>query len=489
MAGDWKHAAFENLRKDSLLVQTYPSLPREIRRFMRLEVADTCPTVVFGDDRQRTVDSLLANKHLRRRLRKLQKRGEVVFRHIESPEEIQRQLSHFFLCHRRRCASLAKTSCFESPQMRALIRMVSADLNPSRELRFGVLELNSSPLAWSLGFQLHGKYAYYQQTFDVDSEEYGPGEALLYFIFQYASERVSREIDFLRGDEFFKRRFATDFKEILTLRIERPGVLGWARRASRYVLSHWKSVRRPMVAFVRKHQTIFRAFRFVWVWKRTQLHRLRSARSRNELWDYVWAYAGDLFRSVVWNTEVATVFQKRQKADLPDFAGLDPEVRIQNARVSDLADLVLEHPEMTFPRFQHYRERIKKGDQAYLVREKDEITLLAWVRRSRHDEKPVISMYECWPIRDAERSCSHLLSHLAAVAGETRADLSLCCPDVPDLSREALNRQGYEPQYRVALHKFLHWFGRRSVVDKSEAPPASPQACNSCPKFRDRAKK
>src|ERR1051326_3135282 len=142
--------------------------------------------------------------------------------------------------------------------MRALIRMVSSDLNPARELRFGVLELNGTPLAWSLGFQLQGKYAYYQQTFDIDSEEYGPGEILLYFIFQYASERVSREIDFLRGDEFFKRRFATHFKEILTLRIERPGVRGWSRRANRHVISGWKSIRRPVVAFVRKHQTVFR---------------------------------------------------------------------------------------------------------------------------------------------------------------------------------------------------------------------------------------
>lgn len=446
--------------------------------------------IIFGDDRQRTVASLLANKHLRRRLRKLQKRGEVVFRHIESPEEIQRQLSHFFLSHRRRCASLAKTSCFEAPAMRALIRMVSADLNPTRELRFGVLELNGRPLAWSLGFQLHGKYAYYQQTFDIDSEEYGPGETLLYFIFQYATERISREIDFLRGDEFFKRRFATHFKEIFTLRLERPSLLGRVRRANRSMISRWKAVKPPMIAFVRKHQTVFRVSRFIWVWKRTQMHRLRSARSRNELIDYVWAYAGDLFQHVVWNTEIATVFQKQKKINLQsDFAGPDPEVSIQNARVSDLADLVLEHPEITFPRFQQYRERIKNGDQVYVVREKDEITMLAWVRLSCQNEKPVISMYECWPIRDAERSCSHLVSHLASAAGEAKADFSLCCPDVPVSSRAALNLQGYVPRYRIVLHKFLYCFGRRRVLDESGAPPASTNACSTCPKFRNRAKR
>lgn len=43
MAGEWKQSVLENLRKDSQLVQTYPLLPREIRRLMRLEVADTCP--------------------------------------------------------------------------------------------------------------------------------------------------------------------------------------------------------------------------------------------------------------------------------------------------------------------------------------------------------------------------------------------------------------------------------------------------------------
>ena len=100
---------------------------------------------------------LLAGKHMRRRLQKLQKAGVVSFRYVENETEAQQQLAHFFRCQRWRCVVVAKTSCFEEPAMRSMMRALVAQLDLRRELRLGVLELNGWPLAWSLGFQTNGE--------------------------------------------------------------------------------------------------------------------------------------------------------------------------------------------------------------------------------------------------------------------------------------------------------------------------------------------
>src|SRR5208282_3597967 len=198
-APEWKECILSNLRPDSHMVRAWSELPSQLRRHLQLGTTHSCLTIPLGERREAVIDSLLAGKHMRRRLQKLQKAGVVSFRHIESEAEAQQQLTDFLRCHRRRCAVFAKTSAFEQPAMRSMMRTLVAQLDLRRELRFGVLELNGRPLAWSLGFQANGKYAFYQQTFDLDAEEYAPGEVLLHYLLSYAKESVEREFDFLRG--------------------------------------------------------------------------------------------------------------------------------------------------------------------------------------------------------------------------------------------------------------------------------------------------
>jgi len=194
-APEWKHCTLAGLAANSQLVTVWNSLPRELRRLMRLQVSDRCPTILLGENRIEILESLLAGKHMRRRLQKLQKAGSLRFRHIEERADAQLRLAQFFQSHRRRCALLAKVSCFEEAEMREMMRSLVGRLDLKKELRFGVLELDGRPLAWSLGFQAHDKFAYYQQTFDVDAEQYNPGEVLLHFLLRDAKSAVKREVD------------------------------------------------------------------------------------------------------------------------------------------------------------------------------------------------------------------------------------------------------------------------------------------------------
>jgi len=501
-APEWKECILSELRPDSNIIRAWGKLPSELRRLLQLGVPRGCPTILLGQEREKVIDSLLAGKHMRRRLQKLQKAGAVTFRHIESETEAQQQLTHFFRCHRRRCAVLAKTSCFEDSEMRSMVRALAAQLDLRRELRLGVLELNGRPVAWSLGFQAKGKYAYYQQTFDLDAEEFAPGEVLLHHLLSYAKESVEREFDFLRGGEFFKRRFATQVNQCRTVYFERPGIRGRLRGLQRSVQGQWHGPKTQIESFVRTHENVFHLLRVTCTWNRKVSRRFRQAKRTGELTDYLLASCTDLFRRVVWSRYGATLFQLQHDkalAVLPQCLISDASIGITTGRLSDLADLALEHPEISFPGFRAYRNRLKKGDQVYLVRQNNELALVAWVGlrpipqlskiepvSPNTDSKVALAMYECWPIHDPCLGCTQLLAMLATEASTGKGDLLVCFPAVPTASCIELESRGFVPGFRIIADRILRWFRHDSVRDwlANDQHPSAPDGL--CPKLRDR---
>lgn len=500
-APEWKECILGDLRPASHILKAWRELPSWLRPLLQLELTHSCPTILLGERREEVIDSLLAGKHVRRRLQKLHKAGTVSFRHIESEAEAQQQLAHFFRCHRRRCAVFAKTSCFEEPAMSSMIRTLVAQMDLRGELRFGVLELNGRPLAWSLGFQVNGKYAYYQQTFDLDAEEYAPGEVLLHHLLSYARASVEQEFDFLRGDEFFKRRFAAHINQCRTVYLQRPGMRGWLRGFQRSVQAKWHGTTKQIEGFVRAHENVFHVFRSMRTWNRQVLRRLRRARENGELSAYLLASGMDLFRRVVWSKSGATLFQSeddKRLTVLPQCLTSDARVSITTGRLSDLADLALQHPDISFPGFREYRNRLKRGDQVYLVRQNDELTLVAWTglrpstelssiahASANKDRKVAVAMYECWPIREPGVGCTQLLGTLATAASKEKLGLLICCPAVPPVSCAELESRGFFPKGRITGRRILRWFRHDSVGECAVDEKTSAQGA-SCPKLRKR---
>ena len=499
---EWTECILDHLHPDSHIVRAWVELPDDLRRLMRLELADSCPTIVLGEKRDEVIDSLLAGKHLRRRLNKLQKAGAVTFRHLENVDEAHEQLALFFRSHRRRCALLAKTSCFERGEMRALMRTLVTELDLRKELRFGTLEWNGRPVAWSIGFQTGGKYSYYQQTFDVDAEEFAPGEVLLRFLLSYAKQSVEREFDFLRGDEFFKKRFATQVNQNRCLYFQRPGVGGHLRNVGRILQGRVTKIESRIENFVRTRESVFHIFRSLGIWRRARTRRLQWANAHGELSDYLLGSFREWLRGVVWNKRVTTLFQKEDSTVpvlVPACLVSDPQIDVAVGQLSDLADLALEHPGIPFPGFREYRNRLKNGDRVYLVYQNGQLSLVAWTGLRPVDQPSQISeasgapacssalaMYECWPIQNPWPGCMQLLSTLAAGASG-KSDLLVSCPSVPTESRAALERGGF-----LAKSQLVHYSLFRSLRHQSVHPCA---ACEeqqsqdgSCPKLREGTK-
>ena len=272
----WKECVFQNLPPHARITQHWPELPREFRQLVQPVFASHSPTILFEGEKKQILDPLLQKKHVRRRLNKLGKAGKVRFRHIETRTEAQRHLTQFFQCQRRRCALLAKTSCFEEPQMRRFMGALLEQLDLCRDLRFGVLELDGCPLAWSFAFHTKGKFVFYQQTFDLDAAEYNPGEVLWYYLLLYAKENVDREFDFVRGDEFFKSRFANHTRQLFNLYFERPGTQGRLRRLWRAAQDKFNRIEGRIGRVARRHEAAVHLFRSLRVWRRDVRRRIQD---------------------------------------------------------------------------------------------------------------------------------------------------------------------------------------------------------------------
>jgi len=260
----WSECIWQNLSKDSRVMRYYRSLPAQVLGHLQCLPSESYQTILLGDEREAVFSSLLGKKHTRRRRNKLQKIGQVRFRHLPTQEEQRTYLEDFFRHHVRRHAALGKRSIYAAPEACQFIRNVFATLGSAA--RFAVLELDGRPLAWCFGFEVNGKFLLYQHTFDLDASGYTPGELMLWNLFDYAQDHVAREFDFGKGSEVYKNRFANYSRETFSLFIEPFGMKGRTRGLARSVqasiLPYLWSIRQV----AKNHSPTLRAVRSVRRW-------------------------------------------------------------------------------------------------------------------------------------------------------------------------------------------------------------------------------
>ncbi|HVW25707.1 MAG TPA: GNAT family N-acetyltransferase [Polyangiaceae bacterium] len=98
-----------------------------------------------------------------------------------------------------------------------------AELSRRELLRGYVLYAGGTPCAFVVGYQFHGVFFYSVVGYDANFARHSPGIALLYLMLEdlFAHDRP-RMVSFGRGDDDYKRRFATTEREVGTHLFFRP---------------------------------------------------------------------------------------------------------------------------------------------------------------------------------------------------------------------------------------------------------------------------
>jgi CelD/BcsL family acetyltransferase involved in cellulose biosynthesis len=478
----WSECVLQHLSENSRVLRHCRALPRQFIGSLHCVLTERYHTIIFRDERDAVFSSLLGKNHTRRRWNKLQKAGQVRFRHLETQEEAKTYLDDFFRHHVRRQAIVGKRSPYAAPESCHFMRALIEKLGPM--IRFGTLELDSRPLAWHFGFQVNGKFLLYQHTFDLDASDYTPGELLFWNLFQYSRNSVAREFDFGKGDEFYKDRFANYSRETFSLFVEPPGLAGRIQGLGRTIQGFVQPPLLQLKQITKRRPAMLRAFRSLRMWTEGVAVYIRQARANGPLLRRGFHIISDLLRNSIWSKRSIVVFapEELRNSSAKSFVGEKdlPDLEVSAAGLGDLVDLALQHPEvLLLSELSRCRERLKKGDQVYIARQKSRVVILCWLTNGTVaanacstpsvNVKPrtvAMTMDECWYARGSDMSRAYrlLLSVLTRVARGKNADLLIHCDSDQPTLRSELERLGFRPRSQIIRRKFLSRFRRDSVL-------------------------
>jgi CelD/BcsL family acetyltransferase involved in cellulose biosynthesis len=455
-----RHSVLENLPEGSALLSGLGGLTPSMRSRVRLLPGHSCPTLLLGERREKILTQILSKKSLKRHQNKLKRLGSLRFQHLEDRDEIRRHLPRFFDQHIHRRALAGDRSHFLEAESRLFYEHLIEALDPSRELRFGVLELDGRPLAYHLGFELNGRFTWYKPTFDVDCWDLSPGEVLLKSLFEYTQERGVEEFDFSRGDEAFKDRFANHVRRNQTLYVYAHNASGAALRLYDRTRQELKSRSwRPAIleSALAQRGRVAEALRPL-------VRKSGRGPRRYGLVKRAW-------RALVYSRDEAIVYAADKNRKELDVSPADSSLALRAGALSDLAGLAPDHPDFFDEQaLATARQRLRDGDLLFVSHLRGSIRHLAWAGVRTETGVPgartrsrvrlplgTVLIFDWWAPRDEGRGEAHSFALREIVRRLPEEDVWTLCRADDAATRLAIEKAGFSPRIRAGD---IRLFGR-----------------------------
>ena len=179
------------------------ALSRTELRYLTLPEKDRCPFVQINGNSAAVTKEL--SRHFRQRLRKQMERAAaegLCLRIIENPEQEPGLLEKLVtLDHKKHLQR--KSAPFIGSNAKVFQSMFD-NLGPRGWLYAALVEKNSQPVAFQLGFRCGKKLWGYLMAYDHDFARLSPGKLLFSAILDYGFSHGFEEFDLLRGEDAFK---------------------------------------------------------------------------------------------------------------------------------------------------------------------------------------------------------------------------------------------------------------------------------------------
>jgi len=174
-----------------------------------------------------------ARSQLRARERRLVREQGATYRVTSAREQLDADLDSFFALHQLRWG--AASSLLRRERFYRRFAATAFDLG---WLHLSFLSVGATPIAAGLDFRYAGVQSQYNSGRDPAWDAYSPGTVLRTITMRDALAAGLREYRFLRGDETYKQRFATDERGLVTIAtgVSTLGklVVGMARVSARF---------------------------------------------------------------------------------------------------------------------------------------------------------------------------------------------------------------------------------------------------------------
>ena len=180
-------------------------------------VTDVCP---FIDLRQHTWSTYLQSLgpalryNFRRRLRNLEKLGEVRFERAETEAQVAERFDQLVDFHNRRWTELGGSEAFHEPALIAFHRDFTTLALARGWLRLLTLSVSDRPVSLLYCFRYGHAFLGYQSGFDVEYRKHSVGLVSVGLAIRGAIEEGATEYDFLHGDEEYKFHWSNRTRQL-----------------------------------------------------------------------------------------------------------------------------------------------------------------------------------------------------------------------------------------------------------------------------------
>ncbi len=202
-AMDWRSIDLRSIRGGSPTIGMLSSLAKDKGYEVEVSEEDVSPGMVLPDSWEEFVTSLSKkDRHeLRRKIRRLEREGEVRLHALTDPEQISEGIDDFLRLLRMSRTDKAE---FMIPEREKFFRKATQELAKKQQVRLYFLELNGVRVASALCFDYSGTFYLYNSGYDPEYSSLSVGLVSKALCVKDAIEEGRHFFDFLRGAEPYK---------------------------------------------------------------------------------------------------------------------------------------------------------------------------------------------------------------------------------------------------------------------------------------------
>lgn len=238
-SGLWNVIRLSNIREDSDTIGGFARAAESARFEYKISDNQSCFYLNLSShkEKQRVCQVISQTKYAKhkQRLRMLERLGEVRLMRYQDRNTVLDKIGDFFCLHQKRWAPIGKVTKFDDYRnQKFLVELINNLALDNFWVELASLEVNQKIVAIHLHFNRNGRYYYYNCTFDPDYGKYSPGKILNWFLFKdLVEDKHIQVLDFLRGQEDYKKTWACTFKTNKNINIYNPGqsLFSLARKA------------------------------------------------------------------------------------------------------------------------------------------------------------------------------------------------------------------------------------------------------------------
>lgn len=217
--------SLNSLQQHSPTLSFFKRTPHGNDYDMDIKLEDKAPSLQLPSSFDAYLNDLTKkNRHeIRRKMRRIEKRGKTTFAKVNHPSEVMQTMPHFVKLFR---TSTGRKSQFLNEGRETFFLALADEFSRMGWLEIFTLSLDETDVAYLFCFHYQGTLYLYNSAYDPAFYNLSPGIVAITYCLEDAINRGIKRFDFLRGDEPYKYHFGAQDHNLYRLTLCLPGERG-----------------------------------------------------------------------------------------------------------------------------------------------------------------------------------------------------------------------------------------------------------------------